>query len=130
MHDRPTVDELLHAVEMLLDEQLVPTLDGSRKYNARVAANVIRIARRELQHEEVQLGAEWRGLDMLLGPAVRPATLATTRQQLIERNTELSERIREGDADAGRFRDLTLAHVRDTVHAKMEVSNPEWLAEG
>jgi hypothetical protein len=81
-----------------------------------------------LQHEEVQLDAEWRGLDMLLGPAARPATLATTKQQLIERNRELSERIREGDADGGRFRELTLAHVRDVVHAKMEVSNPEWLA--
>ena len=130
MHDRPTVDELLRAVEMLLDEQLVPTLDGSRKYNARVAANVIRIARRELQHEETQLEAEWCGLDMLLGPAARPATLVTTKQLLMERNRELSERIREGDADAGRFRELTFAHVRDTVHAKMEVSNPEWLAAG
>lgn len=128
MHDRPTVDELLRAVEMLLDEQLVPTLEGSGKYNARVAANVIRIARRELQHEETQLDAEWRGLDMLLEPVARPATLATTKQQLIERNRELSERIREGDADSGRFRELTFAHVRDTVHAKMEVSNPEWLA--
>ena len=128
MHDRPTVDELLRAVELLLDEQLVPTLDGSRKYNARVAANVIRIVRRELQHEETQLDAEWRGLDLLLGPAARPASLASTKQQLIERNRELSERIREGDADAGRFRELTLAHVRDTVHAKMEVSNPEWLS--
>ena len=128
MHDRPTVDELLRAVELLLDEELVPTLDGSRKYNARVAANVIRIARRELQHEEAQLDAEWRGLGLLLESAARPATLATTKQQLIERNRELSDRIREGDADDGRFRELVLAHVRDTVHAKMEVSNPEWLA--
>jgi len=128
VHDRPTVDELLRAVELLLDEELVPTLDGSRKYNARVAANVIRIARRELRHEEAQLDAEWRGLDLLLGPAARSATLATTKQQLIERNRELSDRIREGDADAGRFHELVLAHVRDTVHAKMEVSNPEWLA--
>jgi hypothetical protein len=48
------------------------------------------------------------------------------RQQLIERNSELSERIRAGDADSGRFRDLVLAHVRDTVHAKLEVSDPGW----
>ena len=50
------------------------------------------------------------------------------KQQLNERNLELSEHIREGDADAGRFRELVLAHIRDTVHAKMEVSNPDWLA--
>lgn len=129
MHDRPTVDELLRAVEILLDEQLVPTLDGSRKYNARVASNVVRIVRRELQHEESQLDAEWRGFDLVLGAAARPASLSQTKQQLSERNRDLSERIREGGADAGRFRELVLAHVRDTVHAKMEVSNPDWLAE-
>lgn len=127
MHDRPTVDELLRAVELLLDEQFVPTLDGSRKYNARVASNVIRIVRRELQHEEQQLDAEWRGLNLVLGATARPASLSATKQQLVDRNRELSDRIREGDADAGHFRELVLAHVRDTVHAKMEVSNPEWL---
>ena len=127
MHDRPTVDELLRAVEMLLDEQLVPVLEGSRKYNARVARNVIRIVRRELQHEERQLDAEWRGLDLVLGAATRPQSLAATKQSLDERNTELSERIREGDADAGEFREIVLAHVRDTVHAKLEVSDPGWV---
>jgi len=129
MHDRPTVDELLRAVELLLDEQLVPALDGSRKYNARVAANVIRTVRRELRHEERQLDAEWRGLDIVLGPAERPATTTGLRQALAERNRELSERIRAGDADDGRFRELVLAHVRDTVHAKLEVSDPGWIEE-
>ncbi|HYM14722.1 MAG TPA: DUF6285 domain-containing protein [Dehalococcoidia bacterium] len=129
MHDRPTTDELLRAVELLLDEQLVPALEGSRKYNARVAANVIRTVRRELQHEERQLDSEWRGLDILLGPAQRPPTLHATKQQLIERNRDLAARIETGDADSGRFRELTLAHVRDTVHAKLEVSDPSWLRE-
>ena len=128
MHDRPTTDELLRAVELLLDEQLVPTLDGARKYNARVAANVIRIVRRELQHEERQLDAEWRGLDLVLGPETRPPTLVAMRRGLQTRTEELSERIRAGDADEGRFREMVLAHVRDVVHAKLEVSDPGWLA--
>jgi len=128
VHDRPSVDELLRAVELLLDEQFVPTLDGARKYNARVASNVIKMVRRELQNEERQLDAEWRGLDVLLGAAERPRSLDALRQALRTRNEELAERIRDGDADAGEFRALVLAHVRDTVHAKLEVSNPEWLA--
>jgi hypothetical protein len=127
MHDRPNVDELLRAVELLLDEQFVPSLDGARKYNARVASNVIKIVRRELQREEGQLDAEWRGLDVLLGSAERPRTLQALREALRARNEELSERIREGDADSGEFRTLVLAHARDTVHAKLEVSDPEWL---
>ncbi len=127
MHDRPTVDELLHAVELLLDEQLVPSLDGARKYNARVALNVIKMVRRELQHEERQVDAEWRGLDIVLGAATRPATLLATKEALRGRSAELSERIREGHADAGEFRELVVAHVRDTVHAKLEVSDPAWV---
>ncbi len=127
MHDRPTVDELLRGVELLLDEQLIPALEGAPKYNARVATNVIRIVRRELQHEERQLDVEWRGLDHVLGAATRPATTSALREALRARSEELSERIREGDADSGAFRDLVLAQVRDTVHAKLEVSNPGWI---
>ena len=129
MHDRPTVDELLRAVETLLDEQLVPSLDGARKYNARVASNVVKMVRRELERDEAQVDAEWRGLDVVLGRVDRPATLASTRVALAERNEELSQRIRHGDADAGQFRELVLAHVRDVVHAKLEVSNPGWASE-
>ncbi len=127
MHDRPTVDELLRAVQTLLDDQLVPGLTGASKYNARVAANVIGIVRRELRDEERALDAEWRGLDYVLGAEARPETLDATRRALLERNGELSERIRAGDADAGDFRALTLAHLRDVTHAKLEASNPEWI---
>ena len=127
MHDRPTVDELLRAVELLLDEQLVPSLEGARKYNARVAANVVRIVRRELQHEERQIDQEWRGLDLLLGAQQRPPTLIATKAALRDRNAELSERIRSGDADDGDFGRLVRAHTRDTVHSKLEVSDPGWI---
>jgi hypothetical protein len=127
MHDRPTVDELLRALELLLDEQFVPQLEGAHKYNSRVASNVVKIIRRELQNDERQIEAEWRGLDIVLGAMPRPSTLAATKDALRERNAELSERIREGDADGGEFRELVLAHVRDTVHAKLEVSDPGWL---
>ena len=130
MHDRPTVDELLRGVEVMLDEQFVPSLDGALRYNARVASNVIKAVRRELRLEERQLDAEWRGLDVVLSPMPRPATLAATKDALRARNEELAERIREGDADAGEFRALVMAHVRDVVAAKLEVGNPGWLEGG
>ena len=127
MHDRPSVDELLRAVELLLEEQLVPALDGARKYNARVATNVIRIIRRELQNEERQLDEEWNGLNHILGQAQRPPTLHDLRRAVRERTDDLVQRIRDGDADDGDFRALVLAQTRDTVHAKLEVANPGWL---
>lgn len=127
MHDRPTVDELLRAVEVLFDEQLVPSLTGARQYNARVAANVIRTVRRELQHEDSQLEQEWAGLDVLLGEADKPKSIVGLRSAIAVRSGELSDRIREGEADAGAWRSLVAAHVRDTVRAKLEASNPKWL---
>lgn len=129
MNDRPTAGELLSAVEQLLDEQLIPALDGSRRYNARVAANVVRMVRRELALEEQGLDAEWRGLDVLLGDADPPATLEARRTATARRNEDLSQRIRNGEADAGERRELVVAHVRDVVRAKLEVSNPAWLEE-
>jgi hypothetical protein len=127
MQDRPTVDELLRGLELLLDEQFIPQLDGAHRYNSRVALNAVKIIRRELRLEESQFDAEWRGLDALLGRAERPAGLSETKQALQERNAELVERIRAGDADGGEFGARVRAHVRETVRAKLEVNDPGWL---
>ena len=127
MHDRPTADELLAALESWLADQLMPSVQGANQYNARVAANVVRTVRRELQNEEQALDQEWRSFDMILGAQDRPPTIAALKQALRERNDELSERIRNGEADAGQTRELVLAHLRDVVHAKLSASNPRWL---
>ena len=127
MHDRPTVAELLQAVTLLLDDDLVPNLTGSRQFYARVAANVLRIIMRELEQEEVQLAAEWNRLNELLGSADHPATRAQLREAIGERTEELCEHIRQGKADAGPYREQVIAHVRRTVQDKLLVSNPAWL---
>jgi hypothetical protein len=129
MQDRPTIDELLRAVEALFDEQLVPSLTGSRQYNSRVAANVIRTVRRELRGEEEALDAEWAGLDRLLGPTDRPASRAALLDSIGERTQELADRIRAGHADGGEWRRLVLEHLRTVVHAKLSASNPSWLEQ-
>ena len=127
MQDRPTVPEFLKAVTQLLDEELVPNLSGSRQFYARVAANVLRIVMRELEHEEEHLAAEWQRLDALLPPVERPATRAELREAIRRRTEELCQRIRQGDTDTGPYRDQVLAYVRETVREKLLVSNPGWL---
>jgi Domain of unknown function (DUF6285) len=127
MQDRPTVAELLQAVAHLLDEELVPNLIGSRQFYGRVAANVLRIVIRELEHENEQLAAEWERLEALLPPTERPATRAGLREAIRRGTAELCQRIRQGEADAGPYRDQVLAHVRETVREKLLVSNPGWL---
>ncbi len=124
MQDRPTYDELLAAIETFLDKEIVPNVPGSRGFHARVAANALRIVRRELQHREEQLLAEWQGLDELLGAAERPATLEALVNALLERNRDLAGRIRNGDADDGEFAAQVRAHVHRTVADKLRVSDP------
>jgi len=129
MQDRPTFDELLSAVERWLDEQVVARGEGALRYQGRVAANVIRIVRRELEHEDEQLAREWEGLHALLGAVERPAGRAGLREALATRNEALCARIRAGDADAGAFRNAVLSHLRETVRDKLTVTNPAWLKE-
>jgi hypothetical protein len=123
MQDRPTYDELLAAVEYFLDTEIVPNVPGARGFHARVAANAIRIVRRELELDDEQLSAEWAGLDGLLGPAPRPEGRAALRFALRERNEALCEAIRGDQADAA----AVFAHVRATVRDKLRVSDPELL---
>ena len=127
MQDRPTYDELLAAIEAFLDEEIVPNAEGSRGFHARVAANAIRAVRRELAAEEEQLAAEGEGLEALLGQAEEPRDRAGLRRAVLERNEELCELIRLGEADDGPRRTEVVEHVWRTVRDKVEVSNPALL---
>lgn len=125
MQDRPTQDELLAALERFLDEQVVAKTEGALSFNGRVAANVVRMLRRELEHEDGALEREWTGLDALLGPEPRPDTPAALHEALRRRNETLCERVRSGEIED----DATAAHVRQTVRDKLVVTNPGWLEE-
>ena len=125
MNDRPSAEELLRAVEHFLETEVVPNLDGVRRFHARVAANVAAMVARELETEDAHDEAQWRRLGALLGEdEPLPATRSGRRAGLAARNASLVERIRAGDADAGAFRAALLAHLRETGDEKLEVSRP------
>ena len=127
MQDRPDTDELLAAIESYLDDEVVAKTEGALRFNGRVAANVIRIVRRELDHEEEHLNAEWDSLNQLLDEVPRPRERSALRSVIEQRNEALSERIRAGDADEGPFREAVLKHARQTLRDKLTVSNPRWI---
>lgn len=129
MQDRPSAAELLEAIQHFLEADVVPNLDGTKKFHARVAANVLSILRRELASEDEQLAYEWQSLGALLGTSdPAPTDRAQLRSQLRKRTRTLCERIRAGDADQGDWRDAVLRHVRRTVEDKLTVANPKYLA--
>lgn len=129
MQDRPTYAELLAAVRHFLEADVVPRLEGPKKFHARVAANVLGIVERELANEDLQLRSELARLQELLADT---AAVAPDRQVLRnairERTIELCKRIRKGDADGGEWRNAVLAHARASVREKLEVANPKYLA--
>jgi hypothetical protein len=126
MNDRPSVTELLAAVERFLEETAVPALEGPAKYHARVAANVVRIVARELATEETHLAREWDGLTALLGgeTAAKPSERALLREAIVAHNDELVRRIRAGDSDAGPWRAALLDHLSRVIADKLDVSQP------
>lgn len=129
MQDRPTATELLTAVRELLERDLLPGLDGRKRFHTIVAANVLAVVARELEEEETHLVAEWRRLRDLLGvdETVPPGRLAGLRAAVRALNERLCERIRAGDADDGPFAAAVAAHVRMTVVEKLRVANPKLL---
>lgn len=128
MQDRPTYEELLDAVRGFLERDVVPSLEGTRKFHARVAVNVLSIVRRELAAQEEQLAAEWQRLDAILASEPMPGNPGAVKRRLLERSRELCSRIQAGEADTGSFRQAVIEHVRETVREKLAVANPKLLA--
>ena len=130
MQDRPDARELLEAVRGFLEEQVVPALEGTRQFHARVAANVLAIVGRELASGETGLRAEWRRLVTLLDlPAADvPENGAVLVEAVRALNATLAGRIQAGEADAGSWRPRVVAHLRITSEDRLAIANPRYAA--
>lgn len=129
MQDRPTIDELLEAVAGYLRDDVMVNTQGRTNFHGRVAMNAVEMLRREIATQEDHLAREWDGLDHVLGVQPMPPHLSAVREALVDRNKELSARIRAGDADAGDFRKVVMNHLRKSIHDKLVVSNPALATE-
>jgi len=128
MQDRPDARELLEAVRAFLDEQVVPALDGTRQFHARVAANVLAIVGREIAGGDEALRVEWRQLVTLLADptSTLPETGAALVAAVRTLNEALATRIQTGDADDGPWRHAVLAHLRATAETRLAIANPKY----
>jgi len=91
MQDRPTPEELLEAVASFLREQVGPHTSGSVAYHARVAANALDIARRQMALAPAAREREHAALVKLLG--------GDPGHELAQLNRMLCERIADGAVD-------------------------------
>jgi len=130
MQDRPTAVELLTSVREFLEQDVMPGLEGRKRFHTLVAANVLAIVARELAGEETMLVAEWQRLhDLLQTDETVPGRLDGLRTAVDALTRRLCDRIRAGDADAGPFGDAVRAHVRATVVDKLRIANPKYLGD-
>lgn len=129
MQDRPDARELLDAVRGFLEEQVVPALDGTRQFHARVAANVLAIVSRELASGDAGLRLEWAQLRAVLEmpAAAAPESGAALAAAVRALTMTLAGRIRAGDADGGSWRERVLTHLRTMSEERLAIANPRYV---
>jgi len=114
MTDSPSVDQLLEAVAAFLREQVAPASAGRIAFHARVAANALDIARRELRIAPQAQADEVRRLCQLLD--------ADASAGLAELNRRLCARIADGALAADS--PALVAHLRQTTRDKLAIDQP------
>jgi Domain of unknown function (DUF6285) len=109
-HDMPTLTELVEAAREFIESEVMERADGSLRFHARVAVNVLAIVQRELELGEAQAAAH----------AERLRSLGLRSER------ELAAAIRAGTLDdrADEVREV----VRATVADKLAVANPGYAA--
>jgi hypothetical protein len=123
--DRPTKLDLLEAVQEFLDSELLPHLEGVRRFHTRVASNAIGIVRRELELEAEQLPVRFARLAALLERSDAPPSDRDALARAVDAlEAEVCERIRAGEADAGPWRATLLCHLRADVQERLAIDNP------
>ena len=115
--DRPSALELLEAVQEYLQERALPKLSGHAAFEARIAANLLAIARREIEEGPRLLEEEAADLGRLLGMKGTPDLL----------EAELVALIREGDP--GSRWDGLIAYLRRRAERRLRIANPKYLEE-
>ena len=113
--DRPDALELIEAAAEHLATRVRPVLSGHASFEALIAANLLMIARRELELAQPARAAERERLQALLG---RNGSLDELEDQLVAR-------IRAGDLGPGDRR--LMDHLRATVRDRLRVSNPGYM---
>jgi hypothetical protein len=115
MQDRPTAVELLDAIREFLEHDVMPAAEGRVQFHSRVAVNALGMLERELRLGPELDAADRARLSALLGrDADLPALTA-----------ELAGRIRDGSLEDRR--DEVISAVRESVRAKLMVSNPDYV---
>jgi len=113
MHDRPNAEELLAAIAMSLEQEIMPALSGGLEYRARVAVSLARIVERELRLGPAALAREQALLETLVGAG----------ESVLALNTRLAALLRSGATDR-EFERRAHAALDEIARAKLAIARP------
>lgn len=116
MQDLPTANEIVSVVSEFLREQLLPELDGRKKFHTLVAANALDIVARELAGAPDANSDEKNRLIKLLGH----------EGALEDLNQQLASALRSGEMTLDT--DGLKAHLWTTTLAKLSIDQPKYSA--
>jgi hypothetical protein len=116
-NDRPDATELIETVREFLHEKLLPTMTGHAAFEVRIAANLLAIARRELEHGPVSTEAAHERLVRIVG---RDGTVDELEAALVHR-------IQTGDLSIASA--ALRAHLQEAVRDRLAIANPKYLRE-
>jgi hypothetical protein len=127
--NRPTGAELLAEARRLLLDNLLALLPPERQYDARMIANALAIAARELEAGDEPVRTALKDVAALYDePVDLGAATAVLQQRLADFDRRLAEDIRGGRFDTtDAQRDAVQAYLRATVLARLRISNPKAL---
>jgi hypothetical protein len=98
-----------------MERDLLPTLSAELWFQCKVAINVLRIVRRELELRRGLQAAERQGLVEILGK----------EGSVDDLNRALCASIREGSIEDGSPE--LIGHLRATIAGALKVNNPKWI---
>lgn len=132
MTDLPHARDLLAMARSALLDELLPALPARMHYQARMAANAIAIAAREIELAGVLRQQEWEALMNVLEPAAgtRPQSprLAPGAIEINRARRKLSNAIRDGLFDHGGQRQQQLIEMLEQIiRGKLAIDNPRAL---
>lgn len=113
-NSRPDAADMLKGVRGFLENDLLPDMAADKKFNLRVAINMLATVERELRQGPALNAEEAKSLSRLLGHEA----------PLEQMNEELCAMIRDGKVATD---DPALRrHLRESIAAALAVNNPKW----
>ena len=128
MNNLPDGPGLLRIARAALEAEVKPLVTGEARYTLAMVANAMAIAAREAETGEARAGEALARLDALYGYAPRELHGAALAAAVAEHERRLCAHIRAGafDADSAE-RAAVLEHLRESVKARLAISNPKYL---